>query len=146
MDVPIVLAPGSRLPTRGSAGAAGYDLCALVGGTVAAGCQQLVDTGVKLSIPSGYYGYIASRSGLAYKYRIEAFSGVIDEDYTGNIGIILRNFGNEDFSWDAGDRLAQLLIVKYNTVNFDVMDALKPTVRNVGGFGSTGIKQHQNAE
>jgi dUTP pyrophosphatase len=90
-------------------------------------------------IPHGHYGRVAPRSGLAWKKSIDVGAGVIDEDYRGNVGVILFNFGDEDFVIKQGDRVAQLILEKISTPEVEEVDELPETSRGDGGFGSTGI-------
>ena len=128
------------LPTRGSALAAGADLYALDGVTVAAGETVLVHTGIALAIPEGYAGLVYARSGLATKRGLAPANkvGVIDADYRGEIMVALHNHGTETQSVDAGERIAQLVVTPFLSVEFDECDALDETARGTGGFGSTG--------
>ena len=130
-------------PTYGSAHAAGMDLCAcLPDGAIALqpGRRQLIKTGLAMAIPTGFYGRIAPRSGLAYKNGIDVLAGVVDEDYRGDIGVILINLGTEQFVVDHGDRIAQLLIEPVARGNLLEVPQLPETNRGDGGFGSTGVK------
>ena len=125
------------VPTRGSTGAAGYDLCTTEFGILKPGERKLFKTGLSMSIPSGMYGRIAPRSGLAYKKGIDVMAGVIDEDYRGEIGVILINLGQEDVNVVVGDKIAQIIFEFYNTVDFVETTGLDNTQRGEGGFGST---------
>lgn len=92
-----------------------------------------------MAIPSGYYGRVAPRSGLAVKHFIDVGAGVIDEDYRGPLGVVLFNHGQNDFAVKKGDRIAQLLLEKIATPDIEVVEDLDETERGAGGFGSTGI-------
>lgn len=130
----------SKLPTRGTEHAAGYDLYSLHDYYVYPQEWTMVKTGITMEIPSGYYGRIAPRSGLAYKHGIDTLAGVIDSDYRGEIGVILLNTHKEQiFTIKAGDRIAQIIFEKYYTFDFNLVDSLEETNRGEGGFGSTGI-------
>ena len=83
---------------------------------------------------------VAPRSGLAYKKGIDVGAGVIDEDYRGEVGVILFNFGEEDFEVAPGDRIAQLILERIATPDVEVVSDLDATDRGAGGFGSTGVK------
>ena len=133
-----LLKPTAIVPKRGSANAAGYDLCACEDSLVY--YSGLISTGIAIAIPHGYYARVASRSGLAVK-GIEVGAGVIDSDYRGEVKVLLRyfNFTVEPFAIKAGDRIAQLIIEKIITPEPTVVDNLDDTVRNDGGFGSTGV-------
>lgn len=131
-------------PTRGSAQAAGFDLCACINDefiVIRPGERVLIKTGVRVAIPSGRYGRIAPRSGLAYKNGIDVLAGVIDSDYRGDVGVILLNTGHTEFAIKDGDRIAQLIIEKIDMSDFEVVESVKdilPSARGEGGFGSTG--------
>ena len=99
----------AKLPVRGTSGAAGYDLSAAQAAVVPAHGKCLVKTGLKMALPTGCYGRIAPRSGLALKKFIDIGAGVIDADYRGEVGVVLFNFGSEDFVVNMGDRIAQLI-------------------------------------
>lgn len=90
--------PLAKLPTRGSASAAGYDLYSSESATLPAGGRKLIQTGICLAIPPGHYGRVAPRSGLASKHGIDTGAGVIDEDYRGLLGVLLFNLGDKDFT------------------------------------------------
>lgn len=137
----------SKHPTRGTYGSAGYDLYSDVDATVPPSSTLLVDTNVGVIIPQGYYGRIAPRSSLAYKYSIDVFAGVIDSDYRDKIGVILYNASKKDFTVKKGDRVAQIIFERclssYETVVFctNIDEAKKLNEWNtdrIGGFGSTG--------
>ena len=130
------------LPTRGSASAAGLDLYALDGVTVRAGETVLVHTGIALAIPEGYAGFIYARSGIATKRGLAPANkvGVIDADYRGEIMVALHNHGSEAQTVDAGERVAQLVVAPFLSVDLVETDVLDETERASGGFGSTGKK------
>lgn len=104
--------------------------------------RKVVPTGLYIEIPPGYEGQIRARSGLAFKHGIGCPNspGTIDADYRGEVGVILINLSNEDFSVNDGDRIAQLVIAKHETVTWKEVDKLNDTVRGEGGYGSSGIK------
>ncbi|KAN0065640.1 Deoxyuridine 5'-triphosphate nucleotidohydrolase [Thecaphora frezii] len=130
--------PHAKLPTRGSASAAGYDLYSSESVTIEKGKRKVVQTGISLAIPEGHYGRVAPRSGLASKHGIDVGAGVIDSDYRGLLGVLLFNFGDVDFTINVGDRIAQLVIEQISTPPIEEVDNLDETVRGAGGFGSTG--------
>jgi dUTP pyrophosphatase len=107
--------PLAKLPTRGSAQAAGYDLYACEDTVIPKGGRKVVQTGISIALPEGHYGRVAPRSGLAVKYGIDTGAGVVDSDYRGLLGVVLFNFGEADFPFKAGDRIAQLIIEKIST-------------------------------
>ena len=126
-----------KLATEGSAGA---DLCSSVEVTIYPGETKLVKTGINISIPLGYAGFVCSRSGLALKQNVFVLNapGIIDSDYTGDVGVILHNASDDRFVVKPGDRIAQLLIVKCDYFWFNEVAELQKTERGDGGFGSTG--------
>ena len=134
------LCNNAKLPVRGSTGAAGYDLAAAQTAVVPAHGKLLVKTGLSISMPTGCYGRIAPRSGLALKKFIDIGAGLIDEDYRGEIGVVLFNFRDEDFEINMGDKIAQLIFEKIKTPAVVETDSLEETGRGDRGFASTGIK------
>lgn len=100
----------ARLPTRGTAGAAGYDLYSAEKRIVPARGRSIINTQLSIAVPEGTYGRIAPRSGLAAKHSIDVGAGVIDEDYRGLVGVLLFNLGDQDFEVNIGDRVAQLVL------------------------------------
>jgi deoxyuridine 5'-triphosphate nucleotidohydrolase len=139
MNIPIKLFyPESKVPTQSKRGDAGYDLycCEAKPVTLYPNERYAFSTGVGMSIPLGYYGRIAGRSGLAIK-GIDVLGGIIDHGYTGLIKAILINDGPA-LIINPGDRIAQLIIEACHSVTFVPVDYLDDTERGVGGFGSTG--------
>ena len=130
----------AKLPVRGTEGAAGYDLAAAQAAVVPAHGKCLVKTGLAMALPPGCYGRIAPRSGLALKKFIDVGAGVIDADYRGEVGVILFNFGEEDFVVNMGDRIAQLIFEKIKTPIVKETNELEGTDRGAVGYGSTGMK------
>ncbi|GAA5974599.1 hypothetical protein JCM5350_001212 [Sporobolomyces pararoseus] len=128
----------ARIPTRGSALAAGYDLYSSEEKTVPARGQALIGTDISIAIPEGTYGRVAPRSGLGVKHSITTGAGVIDADYRGKVGVLLFNLGDKDFEIKEGDRIAQLILEKIVTPEPQEVSSLDETVRGAGGFGSTG--------
>ena len=127
-------------PVRGSDGAAGFDLASAHDYVVKAKDKQLVMTDLSITVPSGCYGRIAPRSGLAVKHFIDVGAGVVDKDFRGNVGILLYNFGYEDFEVRRGDRVAQLICEKIEYPQLrELRDMSADTQRGESGFGSTGI-------
>ena len=128
----------ARLPVRGTPGAAGYDLSAAQTAVIPAHDKCLVKTGLQIALPSGCYGRIAPRSGLAIKNFVDVGAGVIDADYRGEVGVVLFNFSNDSFVVNMGDRIAQLVIEKIKTPQVKELVSLEDTDRGTKGFGSTG--------
>jgi dUTP pyrophosphatase len=128
-------------PRYGTAEAAGVDLQAESGFTLAPGETKLVKTSIAIAIPNGYVGLLCSRSGLAVKRSVFVLNspGIIDADYRGELGVVLHNAGDQHQSFDAGDRIAQLVLVPYAKAAFATVNELPATQRGEGGFGSTGV-------
>ncbi|XP_059614436.1 deoxyuridine 5'-triphosphate nucleotidohydrolase, mitochondrial [Phlebotomus argentipes] len=127
-------------PMKGSAKAAGFDLKSAYDCVVPARGKQLVKTDIQIQVPEGCYGRVAPRSGLAHKNFIDVGAGVIDEDYRGNVGVILFNHSDIDFKVTKGDRIAQLICEKIFYPEVEEVQSLSETERGSGGFGSTGTK------
>ena len=132
------------IPTYGSEFSAGADLyymgdCPL---TVEAGKTVLVHTGIAMEIPEGIVGLIFARSGLATKRSLAPANkvGVIDSDYRGEIMVALHNHSDSAQTIEAGERVAQLVLMPYIAAVFNEVDELDNTARGAGGFGSTGTK------
>ncbi|XP_059051986.1 deoxyuridine 5'-triphosphate nucleotidohydrolase [Achroia grisella] len=127
-------------PTKGSEKAAGLDMKSAYDCIVPARGKALVKTDLQIELPPGCYGRVAPRSGLALKNCIDVGAGVIDEDYRGNIGVILFNHSDEDFHVKKGDRIAQLICEKIFYPTVVEVKGLTETKRGEGGFGSTGTQ------
>lgn len=136
------LHPGAKLPTYGSAEAAGADLYACLDGslTIQPGQTAWIPTGLALEIPKGYAGLVYARSGLACKMGLAPANkvGVIDSDYRGPVTVVLFNHGRDAQTVENGQRIAQLVITPVLQVGFESVEELDDTVRGQGGFGSTG--------
>ncbi|KAF7212415.1 deoxyuridine 5'-triphosphate nucleotidohydrolase, mitochondrial isoform X1 [Nothobranchius furzeri] len=132
------LSEHATTPTRGSAKAAGYDLYSAYDYSLGPMDKAIVKTDIQISVPSGYYGRVAPRSGLAAKHFIDVGAGVVDEDYRGNVGVVLFNFSKETFEVKKGDRVAQLVCEKICYPDLVEEETLDETERGAGGFGSTG--------
>ncbi len=130
----------AKLPTRGSLYAAGLDLYAIESLTIPAYARRGVRTGLAVSIPQGFYGRVAPRSGLAIRHGLDVLAGVIDSDYRGEIICALINHGDEPLEIEAGSRIAQLIIEAIMTPKPTWSEDLSETERGPGGFGSTGEK------
>ena len=94
-----------------------------------------------MEIPEGYEGQVRARSGLALKYGISLPNGIgtIDSDYRGELKVILINHGKEDFVIKNGDRIAQIVFIKYEKAELEIVESIEDTERSEGGFGSTGV-------
>lgn len=117
---------------------AGFDICSASRVIIPVGESLLIPTGLVVAIPNGYYGRIASRSGLAVRSNIEVGAGTIDSSFRGELKVLLRNLGNKDFYIEETDRIAQLIIQPIYTGPAICVESLEETDRGVGGFGSTG--------
>jgi len=131
------------IPTRGSEKAAGYDLYACFEGeclTIPAHSTVKVGTGLAIAVPDGYFGAIFARSGLATKQGLRPANcvGVADSDYRGEYIVALHNDTDEDKVIAKAERIAQLVVMPFLSVEFDEVDELDETERGAGGFGSTG--------
>ena len=124
-----------------TAGSSGIDLRSSEKKVVPVGEIVLVKTGVIIEIPDGFEGQIRPRSGLALKSGITVLNspGTIDSDYRNEVGVILMNLGMKDFNIEFGDRIAQLVISKYEKCNIVLCDNLTASSTRSGGFGSTGV-------
>jgi len=134
----VILGENASMPTLGSGQSAGFDLYSAEKITLEAKGKAIIPTNLKIQVPKGTYGRIAPRSGLAWKKFIDVGAGVIDADYRGNVGVVLFNHSNEDVVFEIGDRVAQLILEKYETAVVVCVDELDDTYRGSGGFGSTG--------
>ena len=132
------------LPTYATDGASGMDLRAFIDEPVILKPMErrLIPTGLFVQIPEGYEGQVRARSGLAIKHGIGLVNsiGTIDSDYRGALKIPVINFGNESFTINNGDRIAQLVIASYERVVPIMVSDLDETDRGEGGFGHTGVK------
>lgn len=154
ISVPVKrLTETAAIPTYGSAEAAGMDLYVDLSGmtgftpaiadggvefTLYAGQRALLQTNIAVEIPTGYYGNIEPRSGLAHKHGIAVLGGIIDSDYRKSVGVILLNTGKENIKFKHHDRIAQMVIKPHMTAHLIEVDKLADSVRDGGGFGSTG--------
>jgi dUTP pyrophosphatase len=132
------------VPTYATEGASGMDLRAYTENPIVLQPMErkLIPTGLFVEIPRGYEGQVRARSGLAIKKGIGLVNsiGTIDSDYRGELCVPLINFGSEPFEIENGDRIAQLVIAKFEKVEVELTDELEDTERGEGGFGHTGIK------
>ena len=134
----IKLDPGAFMPDRAHETDAGLDLRTPRPVLLWGESSACFDTGVHIELPHGYYGKIESKSGLNTKYSIVACGGVIDEGYTGSIVVKLYNLGSSSHFFEAGDKIAQLVIQPYIAPPLELVSELDETERGESGFGSTG--------
>lgn len=136
------LRENAQIPTRGSAAAAGYDLYACLDEsvTIAPHATAMIGTGLSVAVPEGYFGAVFARSGLAAKQSLRPANcvGVCDSDYRGEYIVALHNDGEVERVIENGERIAQLVVLPYLSVEFDEVSELDETERGADGFGSTG--------
>lgn len=147
VEIPITRLPhgeGLELPSYATRHAAGLDLRAAVAEdapvTLKPGARALVPTGLAIALPEGWEAQVRPRSGLALKVGVTCLNspGTIDADYRGEVGVILANLGQEPVVIRRGDRIAQLVVARYERIAWAETDELDGTARGAGGFGSTG--------
>jgi dUTP pyrophosphatase len=134
------LHPEAHVPAYQHEGDAAMDLRALESGELGPGERKLVKTGVAINLHSGHCALVLPRSGLALKHGITVLNspGLVDEGYRGDIGIILVNHSDNRWSWEAGDRVAQMMILPYQQYLTGLTQELTHSVRGSSGFGSSG--------
>lgn len=133
----VKLSENAYTPTKGSTRAAGYDLKSAYDYIIPANGKAVVKTDIQIRVPEGTYGRIAPRSGLAAKHHLDVGAGVVDEDYTGNVRVVLFNHGAEEFKIAKGDRIAQLICEKIRYPVLEECVSIEETERGPCGFGST---------
>lgn len=143
MEIKVINKSNNPLPTYSTEYSSGLDLRAYLDNDLVIKPLQrvLVPTGLFIELTEGYEAQIRPRSGLAIKYGITVLNtpGTIDTDYRGEIKIILINLSNEDFTIHHGDKIAQMVIAKFEKADLKIVDSLSETVRSDGGFGHSGI-------
>ena len=131
------------LPAYQTAQSAGMDLHAWIKEpvTIAPGERRMIGTGLHIALPAGYEAQVRPRSGLAFKNGITVVNspGTIDADYRGEIGIVLINHGNDAFTINSGDRIAQMVIAQYSQAVWEPVKELDSTARGEGGYGHSGM-------
>lgn len=142
MQIPIINRSHHPLPAYQTAHAAGLDVRAYLTEPVTLRPLQraLIPTGLYLEIPAGYEAQVRPRSGLAFKHGIGLVNspGTIDADYRGELKVLLVNLSHEDFVVQDGERIAQLVVARHETVAWQPVEVLSETARGAGGYGSTG--------
>lgn len=128
----------AQIPKRQTEGAAGFDLHTTEDVIVPVGGSVLAPTGIRVGLPTATVGIIKDRSGEAYKHGIHVLAGVIDEDYRGEVKVVLHNLGEQARHYLAGDRVAQMVVVSYHQYAAEAQ-SLTGTDRGTEGFGSTGV-------
>ena len=143
MKVQIINKSKHQTPAYETTGAAGMDLRANIEEAITLKPLEraIVKTGLFIALPQGYEAQVRPRSGLAAKKGITVLNapGTVDADYRGEIGVILVNLSNDNFVINDGERVAQLVIAKHETVFWEEVEVLDETKRGSGGFGSTGV-------
>jgi dUTP pyrophosphatase len=142
MIVKVINKSNNKLPEYATPMSAGFDLRANLTGpvTLKAGDRMLVGTGLYIALEPGYEAQVRPRSGLALKKGITVLNapGTVDADYRGEVGVILYNASNEDFEIVPGERIAQMVITRYERIEWEETDTLDETERGAGGFGHSG--------
>ena len=147
LTVPVRILPhgeGLDLPHYATDHSAGMDLRAAVPAdeplTLQPGARELVPTGLQIALPTGFEAQVRPRSGLAVRHGVTVLNspGTIDADYRGEVKVILINHGHEPFTIERGERIAQMIIARHATVEWQSADDLAETERGEGGFGHTG--------
>ncbi len=143
MEVNIINTSKHELPNYETSASAGMDLRANLDNPVVLKPLEraIIKTGLFMALPTGYEAQVRPRSGLAAKKGISVLNapGTIDADYRGEIGVILVNLSNENFTVNDGERIAQMVIAKHERAEWNQVDKLDSTHRGSGGFGSTGV-------
>ena len=140
-----IYSKSGEIPKYETENSAGLDLRALLDKPMIIKPMErvLIPTGIFLEIPNGFEGQVRARSGLSIKHGLTMVNGVgtVDSDYRGELKVPMINLGNEEFKVESGDRIAQIVVARYETVNFEPVDStedLEKTERGTGGFGHTG--------
>lgn len=144
ITVKVVNKSGNELPCYSTPDSAGMDLRAFLAEPVVLAPMQraLIPTGIYIELPKGYECQIRPRSGLALKHGVTVLNtpGTIDADYRGEIGVILINLSDKPFVVNNGERICQMVVSRYDRVEWEQVAALDETERGAGGFGHTGVK------
>lgn len=144
VKIKIVNRGSQQLPAYATPESAGMDLCANITEPIVLHPleRRIIPTGLYIALPTGYEAQVRPRSGLAFKHGITVLNspGTIDSDYRGELGILLVNLSNEDFTVEAGERIAQMVIARHEQGEFVEVEELDDTERGAGGYGHTGVK------
>lgn len=144
MIVKVINKSNNKLPEYATSMSAGFDLRANLeeSVTLKAGNRMLIGTGLFIALEPGYEAQVRPRSGLALKKGITVLNapGTVDADYRGEVGVILYNTSKEDFIIEPGERIAQMIIAKYEQISWEQVEVLDETERGDGGYGHTGVK------
>lgn len=144
VKIKIVNRGSQQLPAYATPESAGMDLRANITEPVVLHPleRRIIPTGLYIALPPGYEAQVRPRSGLAFKHGITVLNspGTIDSDYRGELGVLLVNLSNEDFTVEAGERIAQMVIARHEQGEFVEVEELDDTERGAGGYGHTGVK------
>ena len=144
MQVKVINNSKYPLPEYATLQSAGMDLRANISESVSLKslCRELISTGIYIELPKGYEAQIRPRSGLAFKNGVTVLNspGTIDADYRGEIKVLLTNLSPNEFVIEPGERIAQIVFSKHETISWQEVNELNDTTRGAGGFGHTGIK------
>lgn len=144
VKIKIVNRGSQQLPAYATPESAGMDLRANITEPIVLHPleRRIIPTGLYIALPPGYEAQVRPRSGLALKHGITVLNspGTIDSDYRGELGVLLVNLSNEDFTVEAGERIAQMVIARYEQGEFVEVEELDDTERGAGGYGHTGVK------
>ncbi len=144
MKVKVVNKSKHALPQYSTSASAGLDLRANLDEPIELKPleRQLIPTGLFIELPVGFEAQVRPRSGLAFKHGITVLNspGTIDADYRGEVKVILVNLSNEAFKIEDGERVAQMVVAKHETIEWEAAEILEETNRGAGGFGHTGVK------
>lgn len=144
VEIKVVNRGHQPLPQYATAQSAGMDLRANIDEPIVLRPMErrLIPTGLFIALPEGYEAQVRPRSGLALKHGLTVLNapGTIDADYRGEVGVVLINLSQEDFVINDGERIAQMVIARYEQADFQVVEELDETERGAGGYGHTGVK------
>lgn len=144
VKIKIVNRGSQQLPAYATSESAGMDLRANITEPIVLHPleRRIIPTGLYIALPPGYEAQVRPRSGLAFKHGITVLNspGTIDSDYRGELGVLLVNLSNEDFTVEAGERIAQMVIARHEQGEFVEVEELDDTERGAGGYGHTGVK------
>ena len=144
VKIKIVNRGSQQLPAYATPESAGMDLRANITEPIVLHPleRRIIPTGLYIALPPGYEAQVRPRSGLAFKHGITVLNspGTIDSDYRGELGVLLVNLSNEDFTVEAGERIAQMVIARHKQGEFVEVEELDDTERGAGGYGHTGVK------
>jgi dUTP pyrophosphatase len=132
------LHPDAKIPHYAHAGDAGFDLFVPEGLTIKAGERKSIPLGLAMEIPEGHAGLLLDKSGLSHRNGLKSFGGVIDSGYRGEVHAGIMNLSGEDYVFQKGDKIIQMLIMPVQTVNIIETDSLSNSERGAGAFGSSG--------